>query len=73
MIPVDFKEPSEKAVHYAGKMAERLNSQLILLYVIDTPGILAQFFSSGDQLVKVTDEAKEKLFKLAKSIKTGMI
>jgi nucleotide-binding universal stress UspA family protein len=69
LIPVDFKEPSEKAVRYAGRMAERLKSQLVLLYVIDTPGILAQFFSSGDHLVKITGEAKEKLFKLAKSVK----
>ncbi len=69
LIPVDFKEPSEKAVCYAGKMAQRLNADLLLLYVIDTPGLLAQFFSSGDHLVKITDQAKEKLHKLADSLK----
>ncbi len=30
--------------------------------------MLAQFFSSGDHLVKITDEAKEKMYKLANSL-----
>ena len=69
LVPVDFQEPSVKAVHYGCKMAEKFNSDLALLYVIDTPGILAQFFSSGEDLVRVTDKAKEKLFELVESLK----
>ncbi len=69
LVPVDFQEPSVKAVHYACLMAEKFNSVLVLLYVIDTPGLLSQFFSSGEDLVKITDNAKEKLFELSDSIK----
>lgn len=66
---MDFRQPSEKAAEYAIKMARKVGAGVLLLYVIDTPGILAQFFSSGDHLVKVTDEAKEQLIKLAESLK----
>ncbi len=69
LVPVDFKEPSVKAVHYACKMAKKFNSGLTLLYVIDTPGLLFQFFSSGDDLVKITSNAKEKLFEISESLK----
>lgn len=65
LIPVDFKKASLKAVHYAVKMALNFNGNLLLLNVIDTPGLLAQFFSSGDYLVKITDQAKEKLLEVA--------
>ena len=69
LVPVDFQEPSVKAVHYACKMAEKFNSGLALLYVIDTPGLLSQFFSSSEDLVKITDNAKEKLFEISESLK----
>ncbi|MGM0620871.1 MAG: universal stress protein [Bacteroidota bacterium] len=68
LVPVDFKQPSVEAAAYGCRMAQKMSTGLLLLYVIDTPGILAQFFSSGDHLVKVTDEAKEKLIELAKSM-----
>jgi len=69
LVPVDFKEPSLRAAHQAAIIARRLDVSLRLVYVIETPGILAQFFSSADQLVKITGQAKEKLFKLRASLK----
>ena len=39
------------------------------MYVIDTPGLLEQFFQSTDHLVKITDQAKEKLLQLADKLK----
>lgn len=72
LIPVDFKTASLKAVHYAAKMALNLKGNLLLLNVIDTPGLLAQFFSSGDYLVKITDQAKEKLLEVAKEVNKEM-
>ena len=71
LIPVDFKEPSVKAVQYAGNVAERTEASLVLLNVIDTPGLLAQFFKSTDHLVKITDKAKEQLLELAEKLKQG--
>jgi len=65
LIPVDFKKPSEKALQYAAYMAKKVHSELVLLHILDTPGLLDQFFSSSDYLVKVTDEAKEKLLAFA--------
>ncbi len=67
LVPVDFKEPSIKAVQYAYNLAECLNSDLILLNVIETPGWLSEFFTKGDELVRITDQAKEKLLKIAVS------
>jgi nucleotide-binding universal stress UspA family protein len=72
LVPVDFREPSERALHYAGKLAEKTEAELILLYVIDTPGILDQFFQSTNHLVKITDQAKEKLFNLAEKVKNAV-
>jgi nucleotide-binding universal stress UspA family protein len=72
LVPVDFKDPSVQALHYAGKMAEKLNAELLLLYVIDTPGFLSQFFSSADHLVKITAQAKEKLFELTELVKNDV-
>ncbi len=68
LVPVDFKQPSVDAAAYGCKMAQKIDADVLLLYVIDTPGLLAQFFSSGDHLVKITDEAKGKLVELAKSL-----
>lgn len=69
LVPVDFLEPSIKAAEYACKMAVKIDAELVLLYVIDTPGLLSQFFGSGDYLVKITDNAKEKMFGLVTSLK----
>jgi nucleotide-binding universal stress UspA family protein len=69
LIPVDFKSPSVKALHYAGQLAEKTEAELYLLYVIDTPGILEQFFQATDHLVKITDQAKDRLLELAEQIK----
>jgi nucleotide-binding universal stress UspA family protein len=68
LVPVDFKEPSVHAVRYAFNLAKRLNGDIILLNVIETPGLLADFFTSGDELVKITQMAKEKLIKMANDI-----
>jgi nucleotide-binding universal stress UspA family protein len=69
LIPVDFKNPSIKAVHYAGNLAKKTEADLTLLYVIDTPGLLDQFFQSTDHLVKITDQAKENLIEIAEQVK----
>ncbi len=68
LVPVDFNDPSLHAVQYGYNLAERLGGDLVLLNVLDTPGWLSDFFSSGDNLVKITDSAKEKLLELAKSL-----
>ncbi len=69
LFPVDFKESSLKAAGYARELAKQMNAGLIFLNVIDTPGILAQFFSSGDLLEKISGEARGKLLDLAESVK----
>ncbi len=62
LVPVDFDAPSLNALKYAYHFAKNLNGELILLSVIETPGLLADFFSSGDSLVKLTNQYKEKLY-----------
>jgi nucleotide-binding universal stress UspA family protein len=68
LVPVDFNEPSLKATQYAAQLASTQNGEVILMNVIETPGFLMEFFSSGDELVKITNKAKDKLLELAGSL-----
>jgi len=68
LVPVDFNDPSLKAANYAAHLANGQNGEIILLNVIETPGLLYDFFSSGDDLVKITNLAKDKLQELANSL-----
>jgi nucleotide-binding universal stress UspA family protein len=68
LVPVDFHEASTKAAHYAVKLAKRLHSEVLLLNIIETPGLLAKFFESGNLLVQVTDTAKEQLQALVEEL-----
>ncbi|MBW6534664.1 MAG: universal stress protein [Mariniphaga sp.] len=69
LVPVDFNSPSVQALNYAGVLARKVNAEILLLKVIYTPGLLAQFFSDSDNLVKITEQAKEKLDELAAELK----
>src|SRR5690554_2392099 len=69
LIPVDFENPSVRAVKYAGSFAKKTGVNLFFLYVIDTPGLLAQFFQTNNQLVKIADQAKDQLLALAAQVK----
>ncbi len=68
LVPVDFNEPSLKATQYAAQLAGSQNGEVILMNVFETPGMLMEFFSSGDELVKITNLAKDKLQELANSL-----
>lgn len=61
LVPVDFNEPSVNAAYYAAQLAKSQNEGVVLLYVIETPGMLMDFFSSSDELVKIINLAKDKL------------
>jgi nucleotide-binding universal stress UspA family protein len=69
LVPVDFNEPSVQAIYYAGGLARKLNAEILLMNVIYTPGLLAQFFSDNDNLLKINEQAKEKLDDLAEILK----
>ena len=68
LVPVDFQEPSKRAAAYAVKLAKRLRSEICLLNIIETPGMLSKLFESGNLLVKVTDQAKEQLQEIIKEL-----
>jgi nucleotide-binding universal stress UspA family protein len=68
LVPVDFNPSSLQAVRYAGYLAEQLEGELYLLNIIETPGLLADFFASGNDLVRITDEAKNRLTQIARSV-----
>lgn len=61
LVPIDFKDSSIKAAKYAYHMAQNINANIVLLNVIEIPGFFAELFSSGDELVKITDKAKDHL------------
>jgi nucleotide-binding universal stress UspA family protein len=64
LVPVDCREPSRRAAAYAVRLARKLNAEVYLLHIIETPGMLAKYFESGSALVKVTDQAKDSLQEL---------
>lgn len=72
LVPVDFEKPSLRAVDYAAKRAKKFGKEVLLIYVIETPGLWSQFFTSGDYLVKMTDQVKEKLLELASGIENDV-
>ncbi len=65
LVPVDFNEPSFHAAQYAAQLANSQNDEVVLLNVIETPGMLLDFFSSSDELVKIINLAKDKLTEFA--------
>jgi nucleotide-binding universal stress UspA family protein len=61
LVPVDFQPSALDASEYAVRLAKRLNAEVTLLHVLETPGLLSKFFESADLLVKLTDKSKEQL------------
>lgn len=61
LVPVDFHESSRRAASYAVRLAKRLNAEVFLLNIIETPGMFSKYFESGNLLVKITDNAKDAL------------
>jgi len=64
LVPVDFQESSRRAAAYAMKLAHKLDADVVLVHVIETPGLVAKYFESGNLLVKLTDQSKEQLHAL---------
>jgi nucleotide-binding universal stress UspA family protein len=67
LVPVDFNPSSFQAIRFAADLAQQFNGKVFLLNIIETPGLLAEFFASGDALVRIVDETKNKLLKISKS------
>jgi nucleotide-binding universal stress UspA family protein len=65
LVPIDFKEPSLKALSYAINMAKRFNGKIHLLHVLEMGGFWTDLFISVDDVVKITDKAKDKLQQIA--------
>lgn len=70
LVPIDFKESSLKVLKYAYHIANRIHCDIVLLYVIEIPGFLSDLFTSGDELVKITDKAKNKLNRIIGDFKS---
>ncbi|MGC9471206.1 MAG: universal stress protein [Bacteroidales bacterium] len=69
LVPVDFRDPSLKAFRVACRFASDQNFSIVLLNVLETPGLLADFFASGDHLVRIADQAKNRMLELASPVK----
>ncbi len=69
LVPIDFEKPSLNALKFAANFAKESNSKITILNVLETPGILSEFFASNDQIVKLVNQIKDKLDKLASDTK----
>ena len=61
LVPVDFQAPSLKALEMAINVAAQVNGTIHLLYVIPKGDFLTEVTRSSDELVRITDAAKNKL------------
>jgi len=69
LVPVDFNDSSVKAAKFAYYLAKKINANIVLLNVIEISGVLLDLFSSGDELVKLTDKIKDNLLSMIKELK----
>ena len=68
LVPIDFQQPSQEAIEYAADICRKVNGKIILLHILETRGIVDEFLNTGDNLVKLTEKAKDKLGSLGKSV-----
>ena len=71
LVPIDFSDYSKKALQYTVKMAEALNAELFLVYVIE-PVVYPADLSMGQVVIPqlemdMNERAKTELEELAKS------
>ena len=65
LVPVDFQEPSMHALLFACELGKAVKAEIHLLFVISRMDIVSELFRSGDELVKITQEAKNRMTGLA--------
>ncbi len=65
LVPVDFEEPSINALNYAIDIAKHIKGNIHLLHVINASDFITRHFQSGDEVVKLTEKAKDNLNQLA--------
>ena len=57
LVPIDFSETAETALHYAKELARQAGAELILLHVLEDPMLLAAWpVMSGGPAVETGDE-----------------
>jgi nucleotide-binding universal stress UspA family protein len=61
LVPIDFQEPSLKALEMAMNVAKLVNGTIHLLYVIPKGDFLTELSRGSDELVKIADAAKNRL------------
>jgi nucleotide-binding universal stress UspA family protein len=69
LVPIDFEPASIKALNNAILFTKWQKTTIILLNVLQTPGFFNEIFTSGEEIVKLTNHIKDKLNKLADEIK----
>ena len=64
LVPIDFSDPSKKAIQYASRLAEQFDSEIVLLHVMELPPPIAAMRLAYDARRSSVDRlsaAKKKL------------
>ena len=70
LAPVDFSEPSEKALQYALSIAQEFGSEIILVHVVQPYPVLPELPASTDELTEaLLSDANARLNELKERIK----
>ena len=82
LVPVDFSENSRKAVIYAVRIAQRNNSSLLLLHVVEPPQFVRQLtpdysIASYEEMRKVCEpsrrQSEENLVRLSRDVQDANV
>ena len=75
LVAVDFSPFSEEALLFAGRLAEKLNAQLVVLHVIhdpaEAPGFYAQKGKKKKFLQSMEDAAEEMMEEFLEKMRTS--
>lgn len=71
LVPVDFNQSSIEALEFACTIAQKIDTNIVVLNVMQIPGFIADLFTTGDELVKLSSITKDKLQELIEKVQVS--
>lgn len=70
LVPVDFREESIAALRFAVKIAQSINGEIVLMYIIEEQGFFTNMILTDEQREMINKSAADKLSALVKEEKS---
>lgn len=69
LIPYDFTETSQSALHYGVEIAKYLSADLVLLYINQVPVMTSEFGMAGYSITEIFNDHKQAIKGIAENIR----